>query len=246
MFDSGEAPIGDGSFCFDCRPGIECFGRCCTDADMYLYPYDIIRMKKNQGVDSDEFLARYTVSAVRDNPFFPSVMMKMSDQTGKPCPFLMATGCSIYPDRPSSCRTYPLERGVARMEGPAGRTEFYFFKRAAHCLGHRQERQWCVTEWILDQDIEPYNRMNDLWVEMDSLFRANPWGNENGNRKLQMAFMACFNVDRFRQFVFESSFLTRFNVPRERIEKIETDDVEMMIFGFDWVRLFLTGRSSFS
>jgi hypothetical protein len=212
---------------------------------MYLYPYDIIRMKKNQGVDSHDFLARHTVSAVRDNPFFPNVMMKMSDQPEKACPFLTSTGCSIYPDRPSSCRTYPLERGVARMEGPAGPKDFYFFKRAAHCLGHRQERQWRVTEWISDQDIEPYNRMNDLWVGMDSLFRANPWGKENGKRKQQMAFMACFNVDKFRQFVFESSFLPRFNVPRERIERIETDDVEMMIFGFDWVRLFLTGRSSF-
>lgn len=87
--------------------------------------------------------------------------------------------------------------------------------------------------------------MNDLWVGMDSLFRANPWGKENVERKLQMAFLACFNVDRFRQFVFESSFLSRFNVPGERVEKIEMDDVEMMICGFDWVRLFLTGGSSF-
>ena len=29
-------------FRFDCHPGVPCFTRCCKDADMYLYPYDII------------------------------------------------------------------------------------------------------------------------------------------------------------------------------------------------------------
>ncbi|MBW2643800.1 MAG: YkgJ family cysteine cluster protein, partial [Deltaproteobacteria bacterium] len=64
---------------FDCHPGVSCFTRCCKDADMYLYPYDIIRMKKRLGISSDRLLELYTFQAFRDNPYFPSLMLKMSD-----------------------------------------------------------------------------------------------------------------------------------------------------------------------
>ena len=242
-FPSGEKPLGDTPFCFDCHPKVGCFGMCCKDVDMYLYPYDIIRMKNNVGMDSQEFLKNHTFSAFRDNPFFPSVMLKMADASKKPCPFLVSQGCSIYEDRPSSCRTYPLERGVARAEGSRGREDFYFLKQVEHCLGHKEDKQWQVEAWIVDQKIQPYNDMNDLWVDLDSVFRANPWGEgPEGTKKLQMAFMACFNVDKLRDFVFNSSFLTRFNISPERTGLMKKDDVAMMVFGFEWVRFFLTGR----
>jgi hypothetical protein len=56
-----------------------------------------------------------------------------------------------------------------------------------------------------------------------------------------MAFMACFNIDELKTFIFESTFLSRFDVPQERIEKLMESDVELMKFGFDWVKFFLTG-----
>ena len=33
-------------FRFECHPGVTCFSRYCRNADMYLYPYDIVRLKK--------------------------------------------------------------------------------------------------------------------------------------------------------------------------------------------------------
>jgi len=57
----------------------------------------------------------------------------------------------------------------------------------------------------------------------------------------KMAFMACFNIDKFKMFVFESTFLSRFDVSPERIDKLTASDVELMKFGFDWIKLFLTG-----
>jgi hypothetical protein len=208
---------------------------------MYLYPYDIIRMKRRLHMDSDAFLARHTLSAIRDNPFFPSVMLKMAEGPEKPCPFLTAEGCGIYEDRPSSCRTYPLERGVTRMDRLGRREEYYFLQKDAHCLGHREEKEWTVADWVADQDIEAFNRMNDLWVDMDSLFRTNPWP-KNGDKQLRMAVTACFNVDKFREFVFDSSFLSRFPLSADRVDRIRETDEEMMKLGFDWVRFFLTGR----
>lgn len=57
-----------------------------------------------------------------------------------------------------------------------------------------------------------------------------------------MAFMACFNVDQFRRFVFGSTFLSKFDVSEERVENMKSDDVELMIFGFDWLKFFLRGQ----
>ena len=229
------------NFRFDCNPGVACFTRCCKDADMYLYPYDIIRMKNRLGMSSDRFLEEYTFQAFRDNPYFPNLMLKMSDNAEKSCLFLSSNGCSIYEDRPFSCRAYPLERAVARSN-EGGRTVIYFMTNHVYCLGHQESRKWTVDEWIEDQHIQAYNDMNDLWVDIDTIFRSNPWGSQGiDSPALNMAFTACFNVDEFKTFIFESTFLSRFDVPQERIEKLAESDVELMTFGFDWVKFFLTG-----
>ncbi|MEA1948569.1 MAG: hypothetical protein U9N83_14845 [Thermodesulfobacteriota bacterium] len=54
----------------------------------------------------------------------------------------------------------------------------YFIMRHDHCLGHKESLEWTVTEWIKDQQIELYNEINDLWVDIDSIFRSNPWGSQ--------------------------------------------------------------------
>jgi len=35
--------------------------------------------------------------------------------------------------------------------------------------------------------------------------------------------------------------LSRFDLPGERIENLKRSDVELMRFGFDWIKFFLTG-----
>jgi len=209
---------------------------------MYLYPYDIIRMKNRLGISSDRFLEQNTFRAIRDNPYFPSLMLKMSDDEEKPCQFLSSEGCTIYEDRPFSCRAYPLEHAVARTGDENKRQVCYFITNHPYCLGHKESREWTVREWIEDQQIQLYNDMNDLWVDIDSIFRRNPWGPQGFKSPgLKMAFMACFNIDEFKTFIFESTFLSRFNVPQVRIEKLMESDVELMKFGFDWIKFFLTG-----
>ena len=96
--------LGDGTFRFACHSGVACFTRCCHNADMYLYPYDIIRLKQRLGLTSGEFLMQHTITAFRENPYFPNVMLKMSDNPDSPCSFLSPDGCTVYEDRPYSCR----------------------------------------------------------------------------------------------------------------------------------------------
>lgn len=229
------------TFSFACNAQVDCFTDCCHNADMYLYPYDIIRMKNRLGMSSDAFLERHTYSDYRDNEFFPSVMLKMSQEEGLPCPFLTSQGCAIYQDRPFSCRAYPLEPAVSRAAGYY--QVAYFISAHDHCHGHGKGREWTADEWIRDQEMGDYNVMNAHWVAMDTLFRSNPWGPQGlKSPALKMASMACFNVDRFRDFVLNSSFLSRFEVPGERLDKAMNSDPDMMLLGFDFVKSFLTGQ----
>ena len=230
------------NFRFGCHPGVSCFTRCCHDADMYLYPYDIIRIKNRLKVSSDQFLKKGTITAYRDNPFFPSVMLKMSNRQGKPCQFLGEKGCEIYEDRPFSCRAYPIEPAVSRNQDST-RCTFYFLAEHKHCIGHKEPVYWSVSDWIEDQGLAPFTSMNENWVDMDTLFRKNPWGPQGLNSKaLKMAFMAAYNTDTFRNFVFESSFLKRFRIRSERLEQVKESDESLMLLGFDWIKFFLTGK----
>ena len=80
---------------------------------------------------------------------------------------------------------------------------------------------------------------------MQALFQSNPWAGEGpGCQRAKMAFMATYNMDPFRQFVFHSSFLQRYKVKRDLLKKIESDEVSLMLFGFEWVKFFVWGIKS--
>ena len=41
-----------------------------------------------------------------------------------------------------------------------------------------------------------------------------------------MFYMACYDLDRFRRFVFETRFLKLFDVDEARVEALRSDDQE--------------------
>lgn len=230
-------------FNFTCNPGVPCFTRCCRDADMFLYPYDIIRLKKHLGLTSEEFLVRHTLTAFRDNPHFPSVMLKMSDAVGRPCSFLGETGCTVYENRPYSCRAYPLEPAMYG-DGRGGVSVSCYLVRHGHCQGHGMGEEWTARALMKDQGMETYNRYNSAWARVAALLHAPNTFGEKGrdNPAMNMAYMASFNPDTFRRFVFESSFLKKYKVPKKRLKRVKTDDTALMLLGFDWILKFLGGQ----
>jgi len=244
----GKKPIAaDETFRFDCHPGLTCFTDCCRNADMYLYPYDIIRLKKNLGISSGHFLEQHTISAFRDNPYFPNVMLRMSAQEDRACTFLSKKGCAVYKDRPFSCRAYPMEQAVSKEDSTGTRDRLHFVEVHSHCTGHEVAREWTVSNWIENQELFPYIQMNDIWVDIDLIFRENPWNDQGiGSQAFKMAFMACYNIDMLKTFIFESSFLTRFNIEDDRRRLIEDSDTELLKLGFDWIKFFLTGKGPLS
>jgi hypothetical protein len=121
----------------------------------------------------------------------------------------------------------------------------YFFRPPDFCLGPDENEEWNVSSWTQDQDAVLYQKMTMRWTELKRLFQGDPWGTEGPEGpKAKMAFMATYNIDRFREFVFNSSFTKRYKVKSAILKKIQNDDGELLKFGFDWVKLFLWGIKS--
>jgi Fe-S-cluster containining protein len=233
----------DETFKFECKPGVECFNKCCNDVNIFLTPYDIIRMRKALGISSGEFLDKYTILPIASNLRHPIVMLKMDEKTLN-CPFVTEQGCSIYKDRPWSCRMFPL--GVAspnEAEKQNSGKEFYFLIKEDVCKGFESDKTWTVDEWFTDQGVKDYQLLGELFKEI-SLHKFFITSKAIEPVKLEMFYMACYDIDKFRKFLFDSTFFRRFEVDDDYIEKLSTDDVELLKFGFLWLRFSIFGEKT--
>jgi len=227
-----QTPLtGHSRFQFHCHPGVACFTRCCRNVNIFLSPYDILRIKKRLGIPSEKFLKQYTLSLIPETSGFPVILLKMRDDQDKTCPFVRPEGCSIYEDRPWPCRMFPLDQSEAN-------SGFHFAAQPSFCLGMVEDREWTVKEYLEDQGLAPYNEMQNLLEKISSHPRLS---RENiQNPKVQeMCRMALYDLDRFRRFVLESRFLQIFYVEKEIAQKIVTDDLELMKLAHRWLEFGL-------
>jgi Fe-S-cluster containining protein len=199
-------------------------------------------MKNQLGLTSDIFLDKFSYSKIESGNRFPTVRLKMSDNSEKTCPFVTESGCKIYENRPGSCRLYPLGRASAVIEGLDNTKEKFFIVKESHCLGFQEKETWLVDQWLEHEGLGEYYIMNDMWQEIISSSKS--LGNENLTKKIQMFFMVSYNLDVFRKFVFESRFLDRFEVDSNLREKMSTDDKELLKFGFSWLKFVLFGENT--
>ena len=222
-------------FNFKCHAGISCFTQCCRDVTIVLTPYDILRLKKGLGISSEEFLDRYTLIRPQKNRLIPLVVLKMNENDKK-CLFVTERGCSIYKDRPWPCRMYPLD-----MDDDG---TFSLIARADRCRGLVEEDPWRIGDWLSDQGIVPYEEMNAFFSGITIPLRSQKMDIDNP-QIAKMLFMALYNTDKFKEFVFQSSFLNRFAVESIRVDKIKENDEELLKFAFDWIKFGLFGEKLF-
>lgn len=233
------------SFSFRCHSQLACFNRCCRNLNLFLYPYDVVRLKKNLGITSDEFIDRHVDVILRPNSYFPEVLLRMAENSERTCPFLTGQGCRVYPDRPDTCRTFPIEQGMFFNQAGQGGTPVFFFRPPDFCLGQKETAQWTISSWTRDQEARTYHDMTSRWAEVRRLFQQDPWGSEGPQGpKAKMAFMAAYNTDRFREFVFQSSFLKRYRVKADLLRKMRAGDKALLEFGFEWIKFFIWGQRS--
>jgi Fe-S-cluster containining protein len=229
------------TFKFACHPQIPCFNQCCSDVNIFLTPYDILRLKKRLNIQSQEFLAQYTLNPIDKSQKFPVILLKMRDDEHKSCPFVSPTGCSVYQDRPWSCRMYPVGVAEPQTEDDSSRKGFYFMMRESGCLGFQQDKSWTIGEWMIDQEVEKYQKFGDLFKEI-TLHPYFQRGYALNPAKMEMFYLVCYDLDQFRRFVFDSTLLQRFVMAEEIVAKMKDDDEELLTFGFQWLKFSLFGE----
>ncbi len=222
-------------FQFKCAPGISCFTQCCQDVTIVLTPYDVLRMKNALKMSSNDFIDQYTLIIQKEKRLIPMVVLKMDEET-KRCPFVSDNGCAIYEDRPWPCRMFPLDMNDDGTFGIIADINL--------CQGFREEQKFAISEWLLEQGIPIYDEMNALFTQVTSPMKAQELDIDN-SQIYQMTFMALYNLDRFRDFVFKSSFLDRFEVDKVTMEKIKRRDIELLKFAFDWIKFGIFGQKLF-
>ena len=63
-------------------------------------------------------------------------------------------------------------------------------------------------------------------------------------KKIQMFYMASYNLDKFKDFLFNSAFFNRFEVSQSVKNKIYQNDEELIKFSFKWLKFSLFGEST--
>jgi len=226
----------DDTFSFNCHPSIDCFNSCCKDVTIFLTPLDVVRLRTALGMSSTEFLETYTHRLISQTTGLPAVALKMSANEAKTCPFVTEKGCSVYDSRPYSCRLYPLdtEQGV----------EYTFIVDAGTCHGLKESQEWTVERWRQEQGLHAYD---DLDHNLKDVMSADQlWESKIQDPRMQdMCLMALYDPDRFREFVFKSSFFQKFHVDDDIVEMIRDDDVALLYFAGQWLRFALFGKKGF-
>jgi hypothetical protein len=226
----------DDRFRFRCHPGVSCFTRCCRGINIVLTPYDIIRLKNRLGINSEEFLAVYTEPRLLEKTDLPMVTLRLLDDPEHSCPFVRSDGCLIYADRPTTCRYYPL--GVASLVHKEGAEDdgFYFFVNEPHCRGFEEPTEWSVRQWRSDQGVDIHDDINADWTDLVVRKRSFPAMIKLTEQSKRLFFLASYDIDGFRRFVFESSFLQRYDIDAATRERIAADELELLRFGLRWLK----------
>lgn len=227
---------------FACHPDVPCFTACCHNIKIILTPYDILILRKRLGIESHKFITEYTQPTYLEKTDMPGVQIKLKEDTGG-CPFVTPEGCTVYSDRPTACRYYPV--GMADFhEGGSDDAEeekFFFIVKEPHCKGFEEDKEWTIREWREDQGVDVRDEMNKEWLRL--IMRRKSFGYQAtlSDAAKRMFFMASTDLDSFRNFIFNSSFLETYEVDDQTLEAIREDDLALMHFSFSYLANTLFG-----
>lgn len=225
------------SFC--CSPQVVCFNECCRDLNQFLTPYDVLRLKNSLGLPSHQFLAGYTRSHTGPGSGLPVVTLIPGDPDRLTCPFVTPAGCGVYPDRPSSCRAYPLVRLLRRSRETGEVLEEYGLLQEAHCRGFAAARLQTVREWISDQGLMEYTAENDRLLEVISL-KARLSSKSLPPSLAEHVYTALYDLDQFRERLSGGSLPHVLEPDPDGFEAARKDELALLRLGLMWVKQLFT------
>ena len=235
--------LGDNtSFQFRCHRNVKCWNACCSNIDIPLTPYDILRLKKRLDMPSGEFLKQYSTPFEMDKDGMPGVKLKPVDE-GTACQFMTPEGCGVYEDRPTACRYYPVALLTMRRSDEYVDRSAYAMVKEKHCLGHLEETTQTIEQYRTEQGVVEYDEKAHAWRQLivkrksagPSIGKPSPVSN-------QLFFMASYDMDRFRAFIMSPSFNETYNIPVEVMALLIADDEALLDFGLNFLRHALFGE----
>jgi Fe-S-cluster containining protein len=233
---------------FQCRKGIACWNACCSNIDISLTPYDILRLKRRLGLASAVFLQQYAVPYEMEKDGIAGIKMKPVEG-GSACQFMKPEGCGVYEDRPTACRYYPVALLSMRRQDEYTDTHSYALVKEAHCLGHNEPRSLTIDDYRAEQGLKEYDAQGRGWRQLVlKKMSSGPTVGKPSVKSRQLFFMTCYDIDTFRAFVDSGPFKELYDVPAAELQAMLGDSLEseeaLMQFGFRFLRQVLFGEES--
>jgi Fe-S-cluster containining protein len=235
---------GDAVIQFRCHKDIDCFNACCKNIDIMLTPYDILRLKQRLGITSTEFLRQYTEPFEFGKNSVAGVKYKPREGTTE-CQFVTDEGCSVYEDRPTACRYYPVGLLSTRRQDENFDRASYALVKEDHCHGHFEDRKLTIDEYREEQGLEEYDEHGRPWRQL--ILKVKSAGPAIGNMSktsLKFFFMACYDLDRFREFIKSTGFSTTYDLDEATRNELLTDDMALLRFGDRMIRQVMYGEET--
>jgi len=225
----------DQPFVFCCHPGVPCFTECCRELDLALTPYDVLRLKRYLQLSSDKFLEEYVIIEWEEQELFPTCYLTMIDDGRASCVFVRETGCSVYDDRPGSCRAYPVGRGASR-NAEMTFAESLVLIREAHCRGFAETGNQTAGKYLLDQGLAEYNRFNDALLPLLQHPRLQAQTFRPSRQQLGQYILALYNLDQFRREMTDGRITLQSTLTPQLLKGLLTgNDEELLLLGIRWL-----------
>jgi uncharacterized protein len=215
----------ESGFQFACHADLPCFTQCCRDVNIYLTPYDVLRLRRALRMGSQEFLSKHTHQFVSRITHVPLVQLAMDERTLS-CKLVSDSGCQVYGDRPWACRMYPLD--VADQDG-----HYRFFVGRESCYGLGEKRAWTVQQWLDDQGVAPYLRMDHEFQQVK------PAGLQPGQRmdaRLGELMFLAYDLDGFARLAEDPHFRKLMEVDDEMLSRLRQDNEALLLLAFRFIR----------
>ncbi len=227
---------------FSCHRGVKCWNACCSNIDIPLTPYDVLRLKKRLDMPSGDFLKQYSVPFEMDKDGMPGIKLKPVEN-GTACQFMTPEGCGVYEDRPTACRYYPVALMTMRRSDEYVDRSAYAMVKEKHCLGHFENKTQTIEQYRTEQGVTEYDEKAHAWRQLvvkrksagPAIGKPTPVSN-------QLFFMASYDMDRFRAFIMSPNFNDAYDVPLEIMATLIADDEALLELGMNFLRHTLFGE----
>ncbi len=217
------------TFTFACHPGVTCFTDCCRQLELALTPYDILRLTRETGMNSREFLEQYVIQEQEAEDVFPRFYLTMVDDGRASCVFVSEKGCTVYPGRPGACRAYPMGRAAIR-QADNSMDEFFVLLQEAHCHGFEEKEEQNSDSYATEQGLTEFNTFNDTFATLLQHDKIRQ-GLKLTPEQVKLFVLALYDLDSFRQQLLAGTLQNCGGFNKDTHKENE----QLLLFGIEWL-----------